>query len=79
MPCESEVGAERPRLGPFAPFTGRRWRQPDEGRAPTSAARVASPRHKAEDDVNSSVRSRPAGGQRLGATASSPDIRGQGR
>ncbi|PDT25918.1 hypothetical protein CO660_30950 [Rhizobium sp. L9] len=31
VPCESLVGTESLRHGPFAPFTGRRWRQPDEG------------------------------------------------
>ncbi|TBF38739.1 hypothetical protein ELG83_01055 [Rhizobium leguminosarum] len=31
MPCEGRMGAERSRHIPFAPFTGRRWRQPDEG------------------------------------------------
>ncbi|RFB99318.1 hypothetical protein B5K11_02465 [Rhizobium leguminosarum bv. trifolii] len=31
MPCERWVRAERLRHIPFAPFTGRRWRQPDEG------------------------------------------------
>ncbi|MEH2698864.1 hypothetical protein GFL93_35920 [Rhizobium leguminosarum bv. viciae] len=33
MPCESERGTERARDCLFAPFTGRRWRQPDEGPA----------------------------------------------
>ncbi|QAS80663.1 hypothetical protein CO657_03635 [Rhizobium acidisoli] len=32
-PARGQRGTERLRLFPFAPFTGRRWRQPDEGRA----------------------------------------------
>ncbi|NKK66439.1 hypothetical protein GFL88_23495 [Rhizobium leguminosarum bv. viciae] len=31
MPCERAERTERARQCPFAPFTGRRWRQPDEG------------------------------------------------
>ncbi|TBZ28135.1 hypothetical protein E0H68_37375 [Rhizobium leguminosarum bv. viciae] len=43
VPCERLWGTERSRHGPFAPFTGRRWRQPDEG----------PPRRKRRDVVSS--------------------------
>ncbi|RUL99008.1 hypothetical protein EFR84_27370 [Rhizobium chutanense] len=61
MPCESEVGTERSRHGPFAPQAGRRWRQPDEGLASTifRARAEARLRHHPTSLILGSLECRP--------------------